>query len=186
LEKLYSLLARKNVSRISLVTTVVITIVLMRIDAELAGFRGMGIFYIQVAFTKSNFTTILSSWRSGGVDLLMSMLWLYYINAASYAVLFASAAAYFSTEGKKIVVEPVRVPELVNIVIPFAAAALDWISNTLLYLIFSGWYLMEVMIIVSSVLSSMKWAFIVLSLALILRNYFSFRKAMKKNVPGAG
>ena len=74
LEKLYKLLARKNVSRMSLFTSVIIAIVMMRIDAYLAGFGGKGAFYLQLAFTRSNFMEILSSWRSGGVDLLIGLI----------------------------------------------------------------------------------------------------------------
>ncbi len=185
LEKLHKLLSGTNISLISLFITVIITMVLMRIDAYLAGFGGKGAFYLQVAFTKSNFMEVLSSWRSGGVDLLIGLIWLNYIYAVSYAVLFASAMAFFSAARRKLIPALISRFDLVTVVLPFAAALFDWISNTMLYLLFTGRSLKEELIMASSILSSMKWALVVLSLAIILKSYFSFRKAMKGGAPTA-
>ncbi len=185
LEKLYRMMARKKVSRISLVITIIITIILMKIDTEVAGFGGKGAFYLQISFTKSNFAEILSSWRSGGVELLVNLLWLNYINAISYSILFASAIAFFAEERRNMVPEPVRLSTMAFMGIPFAAAIFDWISNTLLYLLFSGWSLKDELIMAFSLFSSMKWVLVVLSLAILLKNYFSFRKVMKGNISSA-
>ena len=182
IEKSYLLLARRNVALVSLFIMVITTIIMMRIDTDLAGFGGKGFFYLQVAFTRSNVASVLSSWKSGGVDMLMGFLWLYYINAVSYAFLFSSAAAYFSSQGKGDYAGPLRMLELAGLVIPFAAALLDWISNTLVYLIFSGRHLMEEMIMASSLIAAIKWAMIAASLILVLRGYFTYRKSVKKGV----
>ncbi len=182
-EKLYLLLARKTVSRVALFATAILTVIMMRIDADLAGFGGKGVFYLQVAFTLSNFTEVLSSWRSGGVDLLGIMIWVNAVNAASYSVLFASATAFFADARRSITGDPVRRSDTALMLLPFAAAVFDWISNYLLHLIFSGGSLREEMVTAYSVLSTIKWVLVLLSLVILLKSYFSFRKTMKRYVP---
>ncbi|HNW27883.1 MAG TPA: hypothetical protein PKN50_05365 [Spirochaetota bacterium] len=182
-EKLYLLLARKTVSRVALFATAILTVIMMRIDAGLAGFGGKGAFYLQVAFTRSSFTEVLSSWRSGGVDLLGIMIGVNAVNALSYSVLFASATAFFAEARRSAAGAPVRRSDLVLMPLPFAAAVFDWISNYLLHMIFSGGSLREGLVMAYSILSSIKWGFVTLSLIALLKSYFSFRKAMKRDVP---
>ena len=183
IETIHILLARKMVSRVSLVVTAVVTVILMRIDADLAGFGGKGAFYLQAAFTRSNFTEVLSSWRSGGVDLLGRMIWWNVVNAAAYSVLFASFIAFLSEARRSITGETARLTDQALMLLPFAAAVFDWISNYLLHMIFSEGWLREGLVTAYSVLSSVKWAFVMLSLIIVLKSYFSFRKAMKRDMP---
>lgn len=177
--QLYAAVARKNLTIISFFITVVITIILMRIDAELAGMGGKGVFYLQMAFTKNTFIDIVSSWRSGGLDLLAGTLWLSYIYAASYAFLFASATAYFSLLRKHDDAGAVATSDRVIFIVPWCAALLDWTVITLWWVLFSGRSLSEEIIFAASAAAAGKWILIAASLILLLRNYFAFRKQMK-------
>ncbi|MBP7734672.1 MAG: hypothetical protein KA369_01740 [Spirochaetes bacterium] len=179
LERLYELLSGKRVALVFLFITAVMTVVMLRIDAELAGFGGRGLLYLQLAFTTSNFTGILSSWKSGGVDLLLSSLWLYFIHAASYAVLLASALAYFSSARGAIVGGDIRFSDRIVCLLPFGAAVVDFIGITLIYSLFTGRELSAAMVMALSVVASLKWGSLGLCLILVLKSYFSFRKAMK-------
>ncbi len=182
-EKVYIWMARKYVCLTAFFSTVVLAIIIMKIDAGLAGFGGRGIMYLQTAFTRNEFMEVLSAWRSGGVDIFLSTLWINYIYAASYAVLFASSQAYFTMARIKAGPEPVRVSDLVFFILPFVAAIFDWIAVALLQLLFSGRNLSEDLILAMSVTATVKWALIVACLILLLRSYFSFRKVMKKRAP---
>jgi len=184
-EKLYDLLARKRVVVSFLFITAVMTVVLLRIDAELAGFGGKGLLYLQLAFTMTNFTGILASWKSGGVDLLLNSLWLYYIHAASYAVLLASALAFFSSARRAIAAGGTGFSDLIISLFPFSAAVIDLIGITLIHGLFTGRDLNAAMIMALSILTSLKWCLIGLCLILVLKSYFSFRKAMKNPAPKA-
>ena len=184
-EKLYDLLARKRVVVSFLFITAVMTVVLLRIDAELAGFGGKGLLYLQLAFTMTNFTGILASWKSGGVDLLLNSLWLYYIHAASYAVLLASALAFFSSARRAIAAGGTGFSDLIISLFPFSAAVIDLIGITLIHGLFTGGDLNAAMIMALSILTSLKWCLIGLCLILVLKSYFSFRKAMKNPAPKA-
>ncbi len=184
-EKLYEVLARKRVALVFLFITAVMTVVLLRIDAELTGFGGKGLLYLQLAFTMENFTGILASWKSGGVDLLLNTIWLYYIHAASYAVLLASALAYFSSARGAIVAGGIRFSDRIVCLLPFGAAIVDSIGITLIHALFTGRDLNAAMIMALSVLTSLKWSLIGLCLILVLKSYFSFRKVMKNIAPKA-
>jgi hypothetical protein len=184
-ERFYGLLAQKRVALLFLFITAVMTIAILRIDAELAGFGGKGLLYLQLAFTTGNFAGVLSSWKSGGVDLLLNSLWLYYIYAASYAVLFASALAFFSSARRAIVADGTGPSYRIICMLPFVTAVIDAIGITMLHALFTGRDLSVAMIMALSVFTSLKWGLMALCLILVLKSYFSFRKAMKSPDPKA-
>src|SRR5512136_2835985 len=107
-EKLYVRMAQKNVCLVLLCITVVLVLFIMKIDAGLAGFGGKGMLYLQTAFTSKEFMAVLSGWRTSGVGIFLSTLWINYIYAVSYALLFASSTAYFSMARRNIEPEPIR------------------------------------------------------------------------------
>ncbi len=181
LRSVYRASARKSVCLAALVCVALLTLITWKIDAALAGAGGEGVLRLQLSFTEGTFGAILSSWRSGGVDLMMNTLWLHCIYYAACGVLFSSAMAYFSLLGRG---EdwPIGMADLVCFSLPAAGAAAGWVALFLLARIFRGDAASGRLICAESVAASLSWAFFLVSLVLVLRSYFLFRKRQK---PGA-
>jgi hypothetical protein len=176
IKKLYLLAGRKNICLVSLFATVLFAMILWKIDVETGGDIGASI-GLQLAFTRSTFELLLLSWKSGGVSLLMDTIWINFIYAVSYALLLSSVPAYFARQRSGFDADAIPVKELVFFLVPAAAGACDWIVQVMLILIFGARALSGPMIAALSVAGAAKWILIVLSLVLVLRSYFSARKA---------
>lgn len=182
MQKIYMAAGRKNVCFAALFITAVLTLAVWKIDTALAGTGGRGSLYLQLSYTKSNFEAILSTWRGGGVDIMMNMMWLYFLYPAACAVLLSSAMAFF-TRLRCGDTAPAAAHDLVFFSLPLAGGAAGWAAQFLLVLIFKGVAVSETLLLAESVAASFSWALFVASLVLVLRSYVLFRKGQKR---GAG
>lgn len=182
MKKVFVAAARKNVCLPALFITALLTLLMWKIDMSLSGTGGRGAMYLHLAFTETNFKDILSSWRSGGVDVMLNAAWLYFLYPASCAVLFSSAIAFF-TRLRRGDDDPASTADLVFFSLPLAGCAAGWAAQVLLLLIFRSGAVSAPLILAESVAASVSWALFVLSLVLILRSYFLFRKSQKGSSP---
>jgi hypothetical protein len=180
MERLYLTFAKKKFCLAAFAAAVLLTALVWKIDIALAGMGGRGVLHLQLAFTKSSFEEIISAWRSGGVDLLMDARWLYLFYPIVCAILFSSAQAFFSSlrrEGGPYTVSPL---DFVFFSLPLAGGMAGCAAQILLLQIFSSDSLSENIVMTASIAASVTWALFIVSLVLVLRSYFLFRKNKKR------
>jgi hypothetical protein len=163
------------------VFTLILALVLTKIDNMISGPSGMGISYLQLSFSKQSFLRVISLWGDYGVSLFLKTVWLDFIYPLTYSMLIAGGLAI--TEYK--LTESGKVFSMIGskiYLLPFAAAFFDFIENTLhIYIIINKFY-NEYIILCASIISSIKWFIIIFSLIIFLKRYFAFRKIMKGEV----
>jgi hypothetical protein len=179
-ERLYLTFAKKNFCLAAFAAAVLLTALVWKIDIALAGTGGRGVLHLQLAFTKSTFEEIMSSWRSGGVDLLMNARWLYLFYPVVCAILFSSAQAFFSSLRKGEGPHTVSPQDFVFYSLPLAGGVAGCAAQILLILIFRSGSLSEKLVMAESIMASVSWALFIVSLVLVLRSYFLFRKKIKR------
>jgi len=175
----YRAAARKNVCIAAFVATAVLTLFLWKIDALLAGAGGRGYIYLQLAFTRGTFENILSFWRSGSVDVLQTIQWVYFLYPASCAVLFSSSIAFFTQLRRG--GEQITMADLVIFSLPIAGMIAGWAAQIMIAMIFKGVALSAPLIMAESVAAALSWAIFAISLVYLLRSYFLFRKEQKRS-----
>ncbi|MBN1495842.1 MAG: hypothetical protein JXA07_03680 [Spirochaetes bacterium] len=176
----YRAAARKNVCISAFAATAVLTLFLWKIDALLAGAGGRGYIHLQLAFTRGTFENILSFWRSGSVDVLKTIQWVYFLYSASCAVLFSSSIAFF-TQLRRGGGEQITVADLVIFSLPIAGMITGWAAQIMIVMIFNGAALSAPLIMAESIAAALSWAIFVISLIFLLRSYFLFRKEQKRS-----
>lgn len=158
--------------------TLILTLILTKIDNMASGASGLGVFYLQLSFTKESFLRVLSLWGEYGTDLFLKTIWIDYIYPVVYSFLISGALAI--TEFKLSQSGTVFSPFSRNIyLLPFFAAAFDMAENSLHIYIISGKFFSENLIFTASIAASVKWLIIIISLAVFMKRYFAFRKIMK-------
>ncbi len=178
MEKFKLFLTNKSVLIFSVVSSLVLTLILIKIDNMAAGPSGMGVSYLQLSFTKENFLRIISLWGDYGVELFLTTIWIDYIYPVTYSLLIAGGMAIsefkleengkiFSRFGQKL------------FILPFFAAVSDMIENSLHVYILVNRFYNEYIILAASIAASVKWFLIIISLMIFLKRYFAFRKIMK-------
>jgi hypothetical protein len=178
----YLFLAKKTVTLVSLVITAVLTIVLWKIEAMVEP-SGRGMTGLQLAFTAEQARALLSTWSDGGAGLYLSTAWLYYLYAASSAVLLASAPAYFA--GQRSGFDPRAVPALDVLfsMVPFAACLSDWAVQSMMLAFVSGAGAGDSLVRALSITSIAKWVLLAFCLIILLRSYFTTRKGKRPARP---
>jgi len=106
---------------------------LSKIDQQATGGGANGILGLQFAFSSDVVRTIIRLWGPEGLALIAHTMWIDYIYPLFYATFLASAISYFC-ETWNMFSQPAR---MVFTMLPFAAAFLDYIENTLHLIVFS-------------------------------------------------
>jgi hypothetical protein len=178
----YLFLANKKVTVVSLVVTAVLTIVLWKIEGMVEP-SGRGMIGLQLAFTAEEARALLSTWSDGGAGLYLATAWLYYLYAASSAVLLASAPAYFA--GQRNGFDPRAVPALDVIfsMVPFAACLSDWAVQSMMLALVTGSHTGDQFIRALAIASIVKWVLLAFCLVVLLRSYFTTRKGKRPARP---
>jgi hypothetical protein len=143
-----------------------------------AGPSGMGVSYLQLSFSKESFLRVISLWGEFGVDLFLKTIWIDYIYPVTYSLLIAGGLAiteFKLAENGKIFS---RASQRLYL-LPFPAAVFDMIENSLHVYILVNRFYNEYIILAASIISSIKWFLIIVSLLIFLKRYFAFRKIMK-------
>lgn len=168
---LYHRIARAWIVLFSLLLTIVGLAAFSTLDtARPAG--SPGAVALQLAFSKEAFTRIIAEWGPAGVRAYQrSTLGLDYLFPIAYALCLASSIAWLASRPGR---EPDSVvPALFGL--PWVAAALDWIENTLhLILLGDVHHPSASLVLLASIAAAIKWGLIAFSvlvvLYLILRN----------------
>ncbi len=178
MEKFKLFLTKKSVLFFSIASSLVLTLILVKIDNMTAGPSGMGVSYLQLSFTKESFLRIISLWGDYGVDLFLKTIWIDYFYTVTYSLLIAGGMIIaefklleygktFSRLGQKL------------FILPFIAAVFDMIENSIhIYILVNRFY-NDYIILAASITASIKWFLIIISLLIFLKRYFGFRKIMK-------
>lgn len=181
-ERLFLKLTDTRLMGVFLAATVLITIILWRLDAELGGQGGAGLLQLELSRTKSGFTAVLSSWGSAGRELFIATRWIHFVYPLCYSSLLSSVPLFFR---KKI---HGAGPAFRNwrdaffFVLPFIAGLLDYGASGLTVFLISGGQLSERIIMLISIFTMGKWVLVILSLIYILARYFSMKKEMLRNL----
>ena len=172
---MYNFLQKKEILILSFVGTVILTLILNRIEYKFAGSSGAGNFALQFAFTKTNFEMVLAAWGTAGIELFIKSMWIDLLYIISYTTLFLSAPIYFhNLRNKKFSID-----ETFNIklmIVPLGACLFDLIENIFHIVILTQRFFYEKIIFLSSLSSSLKFIFFIASLVIILIKYFKMRK----------
>lgn len=121
---------------------------------------------LQLAFTQAKFAKIVAQWGPSGVRLYrLSTLGLDYLFPIAYALCLSSAIAWL---GVRAVREPERLL-LALFSLPWLAAALDYIENTLhLVLLSDTSHFPAPLVLAASVAAAFKWLLIAFALGVVL------------------
>lgn len=159
--KLQKLITSKVTVFFSLAGTILCSFVLLKIDQRLSSEEGLGIIYLQLAFTSFNFRAILLSWGKEGVDLYLSYQWVHFVFPVMYSMLLASTAAVMRQGGT--VRSNLKLNHYFTIacVVPFFAAALDYIGNILHMVIINNELYPNVLIAAASFSASLKYIMLI-------------------------
>jgi hypothetical protein len=112
---------------------------------------------LQLSFTEDRFRDTLADWEPGAIDAYREWMWLDYIFPLAYAIFLASAVALLTAQPG---LPPTRIQRAL-FVMPFAAAPLDYLENTLhLILLRDPDHLAAGMIGLASIAAAIKWALI--------------------------
>jgi len=178
LVKFKQFITKKSVLIVAAVLTVLLTLVLTRIEQEISGPSGAGIVYLELAFSREIFMRIISLWGEYGANLFIKTIWIDYIYPIAYSFLIAGGLAIteFKMTGAGKVFS--NITQKIYL-LPFLAAIFDFIENSILIYIVVNSFFNEYIILASSIISSIKWFLIIFSLAVFLKRYFAFRKIMK-------
>ncbi len=127
-----------------------------------------GIIAMELAFTKERLISILNQWGPEGVSVYLKAMWIDYFYALFYALFLSSLFALASRAEEE---DPHR-GELLIFSLPFIAAILDWVENSLHLTYFPEYEKMsESMVFVVSFISLIKW---LLALFVIGAIFYSF------------
>ncbi len=138
---------------------------LSHIDTEATGGGANGILGLQFAFTPQTARTIIQLWGREGAALIARTMWVDYIYPLFYATFLASCLAYFSRKWKMFGPRTL----FVLILLPFFAAFLDYVENTLhLILLHQFPALSAHLVFVASTAATIKWLLVGWSLLVIL------------------
>jgi len=179
LSKLTDALAQKKVVIFSLAVTAVLILIINRIDSRLSGSGGLEILFLQIAFTSKDFDTVLASWGTGGIDYYVQTIWIDYLYALSAAFLLSSATAYFRVQTRLLGGESVRKRDGLIFILPLVYALLEMAENTLHIFIIVTNIFREPAVLVSSLVSILKYIFLLLGIGVMMRHYFKFREMIK-------
>ena len=181
MEKFKLFLTNKIVLIFSVASSLVLTLILIKIDNMTAGPSGMGVSYLQLSFTKESFLRIISLWGDYGVELFLKTIWIDYIYPVAYSFLIAGGmviAEFKLLENGKTFSKL----EQQLFILPFLAAVFDMIENSFHIYILANRFYNEYIILAASITASIKWFLIIISLLIFLKRYFAFRKIMKSEV----
>ncbi len=158
----------------SLVVTTILTLIINRIDSVLSGESGVGMVYLQLAFTRHNFEGVLASWGINGIRYYIEHLWVLFLFPPAYAVLLTSAQVY--TRAKREDLGDITGSEKIKLFVPVAAAFFDLSEKILHSIILTMRFYAEWIIFISSVSAVLKWFFLGFSVIIILSNFIRGRK----------
>jgi len=138
---------------------------LSKIDQRATGGGANGILGLQFAFSAHVARTIIRLWGPEGLALSAHTMWIDYIYALFYATFLASTISYFC-EIWNMFSQPARV---VFAVLPFFAAFLDYVENTLHLIVFSQFpNISGKFVFMASVAATTKWIIVGWSILVIL------------------
>lgn len=171
-ERLYHALGSRNITPLFLAATALLIFIQYRIDQKISG-DSPGAIYLHLAFTRFNFESILASWGNGGIKLYTETLWIDFFLAFCAAMLLSSAAVLF--QKKRGLVSPERIGKIF-LFVPFIYMAVEFIENSIHYIIFSRHIFNEKLIMATSLVSLVKLLLLYTSLGWMIRCYRDFRK----------
>ncbi|NOY79126.1 MAG: hypothetical protein GXO76_14835 [Calditrichaeota bacterium] len=147
---------------------------LSKIDQRATGGGANGILGLQFAFSADVARTIIRLWGSEGLSLIARTMWIDYIYPLFYATFLASTISYFC-ETWAMFRQWVRI---LFAIVPFFAALLDYVENTLHLIIFSQFpEISGTAVFWASVAASIKWLLVGWSILVIL--YLVIYQAVK-------
>ncbi len=169
--KLYDFLASRNIIIISLVATSLLIILQYRIDQQISG-DGPGSMYLQLAFSRNNFESILASWGSAGISRYIQTLWIDFLLPICAAFLLSSATISFQRKQTK---TPGKL-EIFFMLIPFFYMLTDYTENILHLIILKRHFFENWIIFTSSIISLIKLILLYTGIGWMLKSYRNFRK----------
>ncbi len=138
---------------------------LSKIDQRATGGGANGILGLQFAFSADVARTIIRLWGPEGLALTAHTMWIDYIYALFYATFLASTISYFC-DIWNMFSQPARI---VLVGLPFFAAFLDYIENTLHLIVFSQFpNISGKLVFLASVAATLKWIFVGCSILVVL------------------
>jgi len=158
-------MARAPVVWVSLFLTVLAFVAFAALDrGRLPGTPG--VVALELAFSADAFRNIIAQWGAAGVQAYrVSTLYIDSWFPIAYSLLLASLIALLAARSGR---TPSRL-QLTCFVLPFIAALLDWIENTLhLILLRDPRHISTPVVFIASVAAAIKWGLIALSVLVII------------------
>ena len=179
LEYFFSKLANLWIVVVSGMAVFLLMSILSKIDREATGGGANGILGLQFAFTPEAAGTIIRLWGAEGASRIRDTLWIDYIYPPFYAAFLASTVAYFSTIWKMFT----QFARYTLILLPFLAAILDYVENTLQLIILAQFPKVSgILILAASIAATVKWLIIGWSILVIL--YLIIYQLVKAGLSG--
>lgn len=165
MERLYRRVARAPVVWFSLFLTVLAFVAFAVLDRG-RPLGAPGVVALELAFSADAFRNIIAQWGAAGVQAYrVSTLCFDYWFPVAYALLLASLIALLAARSGRV---PARL-RLSLFALPFLAALLDWIENTLhLILLRDPHHISTPVVFIASVAAAIKWGLIALSVLVII------------------
>ncbi len=138
---------------------------LSKIDQRATGGGANGILGLQFAFSADVARTIIRLWGPEGLSLTAHTMWIDYIYPLFYATFLSSTIAYFC-DIWNMFSQPARI---VFAILPFLAAFLDYVENTLHLIVFSQFpNVSGKLVFLASIAATAKWLLVGWSILVIL------------------
>ncbi|HMB19839.1 MAG TPA: hypothetical protein VKQ10_02125 [Spirochaetota bacterium] len=174
---LETILTSRITLALSFTGTVVLAYILLGIDQRLAN-DGMGIVYLELAFTSFNFRGVLLSWGPDGIELFLSTIWLDFIFPVAYSLLLSSTAAFLLRQRTISENPPLAGFMYAACFAPFVAAAFDYVENLLHILIISNRLFSDMIIAMASAMAAVKFILLITVLVFFLFTTMSMIKGV--------
>lgn len=164
MERLYQKMARRSIVGLALLVTVLAFIAFAYFDrARPPGTPGVVV--LQLAFSAEAFRNIIAQWGASGVQAYrVSTLYVDSWFPIAYALLLSSLIAVLTNRPERAVSKP----HLVFFSLPFVAMCLDWIENTLHFILLRNpGHIAPLLVWFASLAAAVKWGLIAFSLLAI-------------------
>mgnify|MGYP001611867759 CR=1 FL=1 len=176
--KLHESVSKKTILFALLLVTVLLSLLLTKIDQAITRSGGMDVIYLQIAFSPKDFQIVLDTWGTKGIKKYLDNLWLDYFVTFISALFMMSAIAYFQRRRKLFSAENIGWYNIIFFLLPFFSIFFDYLENVLHHIIITDKKLN--LVLIASISSSIKFLIIGSSLIYLLLSYFAVRKETRE------
>ena len=183
-DRIYSMISRKGFLLIVLPVTAILILITASIESRIAGPDGYGPFYLQVAFDRQTFESILASWGSAGIRFYLETIWISFLYGIFMPLPLISGAAYFSESARNMDPGSFSGSQVHALLLAPVYTVSLWIESGFHLYILLGRNFSDSLIFMSSCVSIIKYSLLLACLVWMLKKYTLFRKIMKERGRG--